>query len=307
MTESTIPVVDLRDFHDPARRAEFVRVLGEGLEAFGFVALQGHGVSNELLDRCYGSARDVFALPAETKAGYEVPEEGRQRGYTSFGVEKAKDRDVADIKEFWQVGRELADDHPYRQGGVVPANRWPDEVPAFREAYTEYFTTMESITDSLLVAIAEYLGLAPDYFADVTRDGNTVIRALNYPEQGVVEAGAVRAAEHEDINLITILPASTKPGLELMTREGEWMSVMVPPGVLVADTGDMMNRLTAGKLPATTHRVVNPETSDGGRQSMPFFVHPRPDFVITPMVEGFAEPIRADEYLKQRLIEIGVM
>ncbi len=303
--ESSLPVVDLRDARTDRQR--FVQTLGEGLSDLGFVAVVGHPIDEALLSRCYAAAARVFALPEPLKREYEDVAAGRQRGYTPFGIEKAKDQNVFDLKEFWQLGRELPDTHPYRLDGRIPENRFPAEVPEFGEVFREYFLRCEEVAQMLLAAIGEYLALPEGTFAALTRDGNTVARVLYYPDTaGSGAAGAVRAAAHEDINLITLLPASTKPGLELLTRDGRWTPAVVPPNTLVVDTGDMMQHLTAGRLPATTHRVVNPEASDGGRYSLPFFVHPHPDAWLTPSDPAFGPPVRAGDMLAERLRAIGV-
>ncbi len=302
-----IPVVDLRDYTTPGEtRERFVRALGGGLERYGFVAVQGHGISVDTLERAYALARDVFGLPTEVKRQYETPEDGRQRGYTSFGVEHAKDTGVPDLKEFWHVGRTLGSDHPLHLRGDVPPNRHPAEVPAFGPHFDALFAQMEGFANQLLEAVAEHLGQPPAFFRDMVRDGNSVHRLIHYPELGGgVPGGAVRAAAHEDINLLTVLPVSTRPGLEIFTREGTWLAVDTPPDVMVCDTGDMMQLLTGGRLPATTHRVVNPGGRDGGRLSMPFFLHPHPDFVLTPL-SGDGAPVRARDFLLERLRAIGV-
>ncbi len=304
-----IPCVDLRDYTsgEPARHDAFVRVLGEGLERFGFVSVVGHGVDPALLASAYALARTTFALPDAAKRRYEIPENGRQRGYTSFGVEHAKDQSAPDLKEFWHVGRKLPPDHPLALRNEIPVNQFPVEVPGFEPSFLRLFYALEDFALRLLDAVGEYLGKQPPFFRSMVQDGNSVLRVINYPDLGgPAPAGAIRAAQHEDINLMTVLPASTQPGLELMTREGKWIPVMTPPDVMVCDTGDMMQLLTAGRLPSTTHRVVNPEGADGGRLSMPFFLHPHPDHVITPMKAGYGSPVTAKEFLLRRLREIGV-
>jgi isopenicillin N synthase-like dioxygenase len=299
---TTIPVVDLRHLafaQDDPRRIAFIQTLGHGLETVGFVAVEGHGVSPELLQRVYAVAREAFSLAADIKSQYEAPEIGRQRGYTPMGLERARHRSVADLKEFWMVGRPSDPD--------LPANLFPGEAPAFAPVLSDYFHGVEAAAALLLGGIGEYLDLGAGYFQEMVRGGNSVVRVLNYPDAGgPVAAGAVRAAAHEDINLITLLPASTRPGLELLDRDGAWVAVETPPDVLIVDTGDMMELVTAGRLAAVTHRVVNPESSDGGRMSLPFFVHPRPSYVLTPVKPGYAEPIGAHEFLMQRLRENGV-
>ncbi len=309
----SIPVVDLTAYTGAAPspgsgadRAAFVRTLGEGLERFGFVAVQGHGIPAASLDQAYALARRLFAQPTSVKQRYETPQDGRQRGYTSFGVEHAKDTAVPDLKEFWHVGRTLGADHPLHVRGDVPPNRHPAEVPEFGPHFDALFASMEGFANQLLEAVAEYLGQPPSFFREMVTDGNSVLRLIHYPELGGgVPGGAVRAAAHEDINLLTVLPVSTRPGLEILTREGEWLAVDVPPDVMVCDTGDMMQLLTGGRLPATTHRVVNPGGKDGGRLSMPFFLHPHPDWLLAPL-QGGAAPVRTREFLHERLRAIGV-
>ena len=295
-----IPVVDLAHARGgPAQRACFVADLGEGLHRLGFVAVQGHGISPDRLETAYALARQAFALPDELKRRYETPEDGRQRGYTPFGTEHAKDTPIPDLKEFWHVGREVA------PGGALPPNRFPAEVPGFGPHFSALYADVERFALELLDGVAEWLGQRRDWFADMARDGNSVLRIIHYPEVGEVPPGAVRAAAHEDINLLTVLPVSTRPGLELLTREGEWVAVTTPPDVMICDTGDMMQLLTGGSLPATTHRVVNPGGRDGGRLSMPFFLHPHPDHVLTP-IRGDAPPVRTADFLLERLRAIGV-
>jgi isopenicillin N synthase-like dioxygenase len=303
----TIPVVDLRDLHGDATRDAFIQTLGGALAEFGFVAIEGHGLDPDLLENTYAAARAVFALSEEAKRRCEDPAPVKQRGYTAFGVEHAKDTAVPDLKEFWHVGPELSEEHPLRQRGLIPPNYFPAEVPAFRAHTLALHAAMERMGRELLDAIGAWLGKPASFFRELVEGGNSVLRIIHYPDVGgAAPAGAIRAAAHEDINLITLLPASTRPGLELMTRDGQWMAVTTPPNVIICDTGDMMALLTAGKLPATTHRVVNPDASDGGRMSIPFFMHPHADAILDPIVPGYAAPIRTHDFLMQRLKAIGL-
>ncbi len=301
---SSVPVVDLRDAStEGASRVAFVDTLGRGLTTFGFVSVIGHGVDPDLLSRANRVAAELFALDEKVKRLYESPEDGRQRGYTPMQVERARDQSVADLKEFWHVGRE----QPPSKDSVVPRNRLPLDHPEFGRTMLELYSALEAFALSLLDGVGEYLGQPPSYFRDLTDQGNSVLRVIHYPDLGEVPVGAVRAAAHEDINLMTVLPASTRPGLELLTRDGRWMAVETPPGVMVCDTGDMMAHLTGGQLPATTHRVVNPEGGgDGGRFSMPFFLHPAPDVMLRPL-RGSAPTVRAHDFLMTRLRENGVL
>jgi len=300
-----VPVVDFaRSLGRPCDDDAIVAAVGAALEHWGFVAIVGHGIDDELLNRAYAAAAELFALPTSTKQRYETPQDGRQRGYTSFGVEHAKDQPAGDLKEFWHVGRSLPAAHPDAAG--LPQNQFPIEQPAFESLALALFGQMEHFADELLAVIARHLGFPADWFVEKTLHGNSVLRVIHYPPVGDAPPGAVRAAQHEDINLLTVLPVSTAPGLELLTRDGRWMPVLPPAGAVLCDTGDMMHLLTGGRLPATTHRVVNPETDvHSPRFSMPFFMHPRSSCRLDP-IDGSPGGRTAAEFLAQRLAETGV-
>ncbi|MBX2803097.1 MAG: isopenicillin N synthase family oxygenase [Myxococcales bacterium] len=298
----SVPVVDLggRSGRSVADDRAVVDAVHRALAEFGFVSIVGHGVDPALIHRCYAEADRVFSLPLPTKRACETPEDGRKRGYTSFGVEHAKDQPVGDLKEFWHVGRE----------GVaeLPVNHFPAEVPGFGPAMMELFDALDEFSHTLLRLVAAGLGLSVDWFVDQVTGGNSVLRVIHYPPIGAAAApGAVRAAAHEDINLLTVLPVSTQPGLELLTHDGDWIAVDPPAGAFVCDTGDMMQLVTEGTLPATTHRVVNPSgpSPNVSRLSMPFFVHPRGEVRLDPIDGSRAGPT-AETFLMERLRAIGV-
>ena len=307
MSHLDLPVLDLQDLLH-GDRAAFVASLHEALQRWGFVAVTGHGIPTALLDQAYAAAAGFFALPRAAKQAYELPAIGRQRGYTGFGVEHAKDQDVHDLKEFWQIGHDLGPQHPLVASGTLPDNVWPSERPDFQAAFAPLFAALDTFANHLLGAIGEGVGLDPHTLVEAVREGNSVQRVIHYPPLRPSDPrDAARAAAHEDINLLTVLPASTQPGLELLDRDGTWRSIITPPDVMVCDTGDIFQRLTGGLLPATTHRVVNPPGgANVARYSMPFFVHPRPSWVIQP-IQGDEAPITAGDFLAQRLREIRLL
>lgn len=311
-----VPLVDLSDYTsgDPARRRAFVQAVGDAIRDLGFVRVTGHGVVPEVIEPAYAAARSFFRLSEDDKLRYHVPGGGGERGYTPFGFEHAKDQPMPDMKEFWHVGRELPAGH--RLEHVYPRNLWPAEVPEFKPALLRAYAALEEASVVLLEALALYIGEEADAFTRITRDGNTILRPIHYPplDEEHWIPGAIRAAEHEDINFITLLMTSTSAGLELLTRDGEWMPANALPGEILADTGDMISRITNGFLPATTHRVVNPEDGNTDRLSMPFFVHPQPDAVLRVFDRfrgpGFPEPapdITGYGFLRERLREIGLL
>jgi isopenicillin N synthase-like dioxygenase len=308
MADLDLPTIELPELSSP-RRAAAVETLGRSLEQYGFFAVRQHGIDVDLLRRAYDVAARFFELPEHVKQRHERPSIGRQRGYTGFGIEHAKNNEVADLKEFYQVGRFLDADHPLIVSGGMPTNQHPAQPEDFGRTFDTLFTAMDDLGRVLLSAISEHLGLAPDTFASAVHDGNSVLRVIHYPPVAAdAPREAIRAAAHEDINLLTILPASTQPGLELQDRAtGDWRAVVTPPDVMICDTGDIMALFTNGRLPATTHRVVNPPGSGNvSRFSMPYFMHPRPDWLIRPL-DGDAAPITAGHFLRQRLIENGVL
>ena len=313
--EQTIPVVDLREYTggDEVKRKAFIQKLGDSLKALGFVAIEGHGVDRDLIQANYKGFRDFFKLDEQTKAKYEDTSTGRQRGYTSFGVEHAKNNAKPDLKEFYHVGRQLPPAHPLF--GRVVENIWPDEeLPALRVKALEFYDAMDRCSQIILEAFSIYLGQPADFLPKMVEGGSSLLRVIHYPVcDGFDEPGVMRAAQHEDINIMTLLPESTESGLELLTREGEWMPIHAIPGQMIMDTGDMLKRITNDAIPSTTHRVVNPQGEPTPRYSMPFFVHPHPDYLLE-VIEDFVpagetakyEPITSENFLFERLRDIGV-
>lgn len=312
-----IPQLDLSHYTrgTTQERDSFVKAWGDGLVEFGFVSIVNHGVDADLIARTYADAARLFALPTEVKAKYEIPGGGGQRGYTSFGKEHAKNRKVGDLKEFWHVGRELPAGHPRRAS--YGDNPFPAELPSFKTHSLQLFGALDAAAAVMLRALADYFKLPTATFADMAHEGNSILRVIHYPPlKDLFIPGAVRAAEHEDINLITLLCESTSSGLEILTRQGEWLAVDALKGQIVVDSGDMLSRITNEVIPATTHRVVNPPSAqeDVVRYSMPFFVHPYPDCLlrifdqcVTPENPKRYPDITADEFLRQRLREIGLI
>lgn len=283
------------------------RQFGDCFRRTGFAVVEGHGIPEPLIAEMVAAMKAVFALPEEEKRKSHVAGGAGQRGYTPFGIETAKDATVHDLKEFWHVGREIPRDHPH--AAIMAPNVWPEAVPAFRDAALSLFAALEATGLRILSAIARHLGLSPDFFVDPVRDGNSILRLLHYPPVPE-DAPGVRAGAHEDINVITLLLGAEEAGLELLSRDGEWLTVEAPPGSLVVNVGDMLQRLTGGDLPSTTHRVVNPvpERRHLPRFSMPFFLHFRPDYVIAPIAGNRSlPPITAHDFLVERLREIRLL
>ena len=306
-----IPTLSLADQgRDPEG---FAQAFGASFRSFGFAVVTDHGIDPKLIDTAWKATRQLFELPEEAKRRYYSAELAGQRGYTPFGTEIAKDAAHVDLKEFWHVGRDLPAGHRFRDH--MPDNIWPTELAEFEAIFTDMYAAFDRAGNQLLSAIARYLGLAPDWFADKVDHGNSVMRLLHYPPIPA-DAPGIRAGAHGDINLITLLLGAEEGGLQLLTRQGEWLSIAPPEGALVINVGDMLERLTNNQLPSTIHRVLNPppERRHIPRYSMPFFLHLASDVLIETLpgcIDAdhpnlYPSPITANDFLVQRLIEIGL-
>ena len=315
MSKRTIPVVDLSYFIHGNKevRDDFVQELGSAFHDIGFVGVKNHGVSQQLVDDFYASAKRFFGLSVDVKRKYEVPGLAGQRGYTSFGKEHAKQSKVADLKEFFQIGQTVRDEDQLKDH--YPDNVKVEEEADFYRLGNELYQAFEKSGSELLRAIAIYLDLGDDYFDKKIHNGNSILRAIHYPPIREEPKSAIRAEQHEDINLITLLVGASAGGLQLQNSEGEWLPIMPEEGEIVINVGDMLQRMTNNYLKSTTHRVVNPprELWHMPRLSIPFFLHPRSEMDLTCLEKCVTaetplayEPITAGEYLDERLREIGL-
>ena len=315
MSKRTIPVVDSSKFTtgNAVERAEFVQEIGNAFHQIGFVGVTNHGIPKDLINDFYANAKSFFGLPVETKRNYEIAGLAGQRGYTSFGKEHAKQSKVADLKEFFQIGQEVPQDHPLKPD--YPDNVVVHELRAFTDKGGELYRQFEQAGAALLQAIALYLDLGENYFDDKIQYGNSILRAIHYPPITQEPATAIRAEQHEDINLITLLVGASAGGLQLLNMDNEWMPIMPEDDEIVINVGDMLQRLTNNYLKSTTHRVVNPPREEWHkpRLSIPFFLHPKGSMDLTCLESCITaerplvyEPITAGEYLDERLREIGL-
>lgn len=309
-----IPSVDLAEFlsGDPKRKAAFVQELGKAYEEVGFVAVKNHGVPDELIADLYKYVQEFFSLPSEQKKNYEIPGLAGQRGYTSFGKEHAKGSEAPDLKEFFQYGQIPRDNYKEEE---YPPNVQVNQIAAFNPTMEAAYRAFEKSGTALLQAIALYLGLDERYFDNYVYNGNSILRSIHYPPITSEPKSAIRAEQHEDINLITLLVGASADGLQILTKQNEWVGVTSLPEQIVVNVGDMLQRLTNNKLRSTTHRVVNParELWHTSRFSIPFFLHPKSsmslqclDSCIDADHPKAYEDATAGEYLDERLREIGL-
>lgn len=313
-----IPFLDLATFYgrDQNKKDRFVAGLGAAFHSIGFVTIRNHFLTDEMQQKLYGAVRKFFALPDEIKKQFERSDLAGQRGYIGKGKEHAKGRSTGDLKEFFHIGQELSGQGLAAEG--YPANIWPDEVPELKTVAVDVYRSLEKTGTYMLRAIALYLNLPENYFDDKIKNGNSILRPIHYypienPE--AVPSDAVRAAEHGDINLITLLMGASADGLQVLRRDGKWIPITALPDQLVVNVGDMLERLTNKLLKSTVHRVVNPprQLMNTPRFSIPFFMHPRSEMSLAALAgcidsknPKIQEDISAGEFLDQRLAEIGL-
>jgi isopenicillin N synthase-like dioxygenase len=311
----SIPVVDLAEFlsGDPVKKANFIQALGSAYETVGFVAVKNHGIPDELIAKQYEYVQQFFSLPLEKKLNYEIPGLAGQRGYTSFGREHAKGSEAPDLKEFFQYGQTVAPTDPLK--AEYPDNVQVGEIAAFNQTIFDAYRHFEKSGESLLQAIALFLGIDEHFFDSYIVKGNSILRCIHYPPITSEPKSAIRAEQHEDINLITLLVGASADGLQVLTKQGEWIAVTSLPEQIVVNVGDMLQRFTNNRLKSTTHRVVNPrrELWHTSRFSMPFFLHPRSEMSLACLAScvdadhpKVYDDITAGEYLDERLREIGL-
>jgi isopenicillin N synthase-like dioxygenase len=310
---SKIPSLDIRRF-DTDKNA-FVAELGAAYREWGFCGISGHGLSATDLANAYEVFKQFFALPTDVKLKYHLKGTGGARGYTPFGIETAKDSKYPDLKEFFHIGRELPAGSRYAD--VMAPNVWPEEVPNFQQYGYGLYKALDDLGTRVLQALALHIHLPQNFFADKTNNGNSILRPIHYPPITAPDIPNVRAGAHEDINFITLLVGASAAGLEVLSHKGEWVPFTAEADTIVVNIGDMLQRLTNHVYPSTTHRVVNPpgEAARNPRYSVPFFLHPNPDYLIETLPScisadnpnRYPTPITSHEYLMERLREIKLV
>lgn len=318
MDKNKIAVVDYHDYTsgDPEKRENFIQEFGDSFSNMGFAIVRNHGVSEELKSKLFEVSKAFFALSDEVKKSYEDEANHGQRGYISKNKESAKGKDVPDLKEFYHIGQTVTDGDPIKS--EYPDNIWPDAINDFEQVGQEVFETFENTGRNLLRATALYLNLPENYFDDKIHNGNSILRLLHYypvQDKSQIPEGAVRAAAHGDINLITLLMGGSAEGLQAQSLDGQWIPVSPADDEIVVNIGDMLARLTNNRFRSTQHQVITPneESWTKPRYSTPFFLHPRSDMDLTCLEscvnnenpKQYAD-MTAGEFLTERLIELGL-
>ena len=311
-----IPQVNLNDYltGDPDSKKKFINDLGKGFSEIGFIALKGHLLNDTVKESLYDEVKNFFNLSNEIKSKYIISGLASQRGFTPFGKEHAKGRNVGDLKEFWHFGQYVKNEPELEN--KYPKNVMVDELEEFNSVGQKTYELLEETGRHVLGAIACYLNLDETYFDKHIFNGNSILRAIHYPPITQEPNKAERAAAHGDINLITLLMGAQGKGLQVLSNNGEWVDAIAEDDEIIVNIGDMLSRHTNNKLKSTIHRVVNPPKDLWGssRYSIPFFLHPRLEMPLNCIdscvdeqnPQGFKD-ITAGDFLYQRLVDLGLV
>ncbi|MGX2953318.1 isopenicillin N synthase family dioxygenase [Shewanella sp. JL219SE-S6] len=271
------------------RAADAAERFVESLRSTGFGVLRNHPISQQLVQDIYRDWQDFFN--SEEKQAFMFKPETQDGFFPASISETAKGHTVKDIKEYFHV-------YPW---GRIPEQLQDNILTYYQEANALAAELLDWVEAHSPAEVAANYRTALSQM--IANSHKTLLRVLHYPPMtGDETLGAIRAAAHEDINLLTVLPAANEPGLQVKSLDGEWLDVPSDFGNLIINIGDMLQEASAGYFPSTTHRVINPEGADmsKSRISLPLFLHPRPDVVLS-------ERYTADSYLMERLRELGVI
>mgnify|MGYP006222921925 FL=1 len=311
-----IPQVNLNDYltGDTDSKKKFINDLGKGFSEIGFIALKGHLLNDTVKESLYDEVKNFFNLSNEIKSKYIISGLASQRGFTPFGKEHAKGRNVGDLKEFWHFGQYVKNEPEL--DNKYPKNVIVNELEEFNSVGQKTYELLEETGRHVLGAIACYLNLDETYFDKHIFNGNSILRAIHYPPITQEPDKAERAAAHGDINLITLLMGAQGKGLQVLSNNGEWVDAIAEDDEIIVNIGDMLSRHTNNKLKSTIHRVVNPPKDlwNSSRYSIPFFLHPRLEMPLNCLEtcvdkdnpKGF-DDTTAGDFLYQRLVDLGLV
>jgi isopenicillin N synthase-like dioxygenase len=292
---NSIPELSFKDIEKGDLKS--IALLSSALEDHGFFSITDHGLSKELLDKCYSSSIDFFNLDSDLKDAYNSKLSKGARGYTPKGIETAVGEKIADQKEFWHHGPIIDDSFDHR----IPENIVMKEIKDFNDNFDNLYLELHSIGIRVMSVIALSIGLDKDYFFNWIEKGNSLLRSIYYPPIDDV-SNLHRARAHEDINLITLLVGAEEGGLEVLNKNNEWIKVQPSSNSIVCNMGDMMQLVTDKRLKSTTHRVIQyQDQRSKARYSIPFFLHPSPDVNLKSVFNENDVGVLADDFLNERL------
>jgi len=293
-----IPVLDIGAYRAgvAGARDSLARIVAETCEDTGFLVIANHGIDPALIDGCFAAAAAFFDLPEAAKLPLKVGE--LNIGYLPYGAQIIRTSKVhantkANLSESFYIVTDKAPDDPEILAGnpLYGLNKWPQGVPSFRQRTMSYFEAMRPLGHAMVSLIASSLGLAPDYFSADFGEPTVTLRLIRYPSQDQAEDNQFGFAPHIDTSFLTLLAQSALPGLEVLTKEGDWIRPPAIPGTFVVNTGEMLSRYSNDRYRPTPHRVINANASV--RHAIPFFYGPSLEAVIRPVPTCVSEVMPA--------------
>ena len=295
MSKQLIPELSYLDIKDGNKEA--LKELKNALTEYGFFSIIDHGLDTELLKNSYAYSKKFFDLPVEEKSKYAFPQNAGARGYTPFGKETALGEVTPDQKEFWHHGPNIDSSYDSR----IHTNINVNEIVGFNDNFDQLFNAINKLGMDVLKIIALLLNKEANFFDSWAIKGNSLLRLIHYPPV-TNDSNNLRARAHEDINLITLLVGAEESGLEVKSKNSEWIPIKASSNAIVCNIGDMMQLVTDGMLLSTTHRVINYTNSRSkSRYSMPFFLHPAPNITLKSIFNEDDKGVLADDFLNERL------
>jgi len=295
---ATIPVIDLAGYlaGAPGARERLAAELRAALETIGFFILVDHGVPRDLITRTFAEARRFHAQPAAAKLALRMNE--HNNGYMAMGryavwTSEVNANDKPDLNEAFFTKRERPGDDPLVKAGrrFAGPNRWPQDLPGFRDTVLAYTDAVDALGRRLMPACAVALDLPPDTFDAAFAESQFSFRLSHYPPVAA-EPNQFGIAPHTDANFLTFLAQTEVPGLQLRLPSGDWLDVPYVPDSFAVNSGDMMTRWTNGRFKSTPHRALPPVGRP--RYAIPFFLGPHLDTEIAclPSCQGPDRPAK---------------
>ena len=290
----SIPTISFADLL--RKDKESINKLSIALETYGFFSIKDHGLSKELIDKCYKKSKEFFNLSTDTKIKYSNSKLAGARGYTPFGIETALGEDIPDLKEFWHHGPVIDKSYDNR----IQENIISSEIKNFNTSFDKLFIELNTFAIDLLSCIALSINLEEHYFKSWVNKGNSLLRMIHYPPSN--NSNIYRAREHADINLLTLLIGANQKGLEVKNKYNSWIKIQAEDEDIICNIGDMLQLVTNGLLKSTPHRVIKYEDQESSsRYSIPFFLHPAPSIILKSIFDDDDKGILADDFLNERL------
>jgi isopenicillin N synthase-like dioxygenase len=267
-----VPVIDLDHYRNPEKKEKFVQTLGNAFHEHGFVAVVNSRINPAILEKAHLAARKFFSQEIESKQAIRSSTNNGERGYVTNETPKRQPIQVVDFKEILHIGREPSNDYA--------ENLWPED-PGLKEAMMPLYGELEKAMEPIAAAASEYLGEKPSLFPDMMQNGDHLLRALHYlrdPEQK-----RNWAAEHTDMNFLTLIPGGASEGLQVQLKDKTWVDVTVPNDALIINVGDSLEHLTNGFYRSGVHQVVSKPNAEPERWSIVFHGHTRHSLEMGPL------------------------